>query len=99
MYKSVLIKPYVMSEKADRLSEQLGKYVFIVSMDANKIEIRNAVEDMYGVTVEKVNTMIMPSKRRSRFTRSGLLAGKTKKRKKAVITLAEGESIDFYENV
>ena len=98
MAKQILIKP-IISEKAELLSEDLGKYSFVVDKSANKIEIRNAVEEMYSVTVEDVNTMIMPAKLKSRFTRSGVLKGRKSAYKKAVVTLAEGEEIDLYGEV
>ena len=94
----ILIKPLI-SEKAMFQMENLGKYSFVVNPKANKIQIRNAVEDMYGVTVESVNTSILPRKTRSRFTRSGVLKGKTKLTKKAVVSLVEGDTIDFFESV
>lgn len=98
MAKTILIKP-VLTEKAEMLSEGLSKYSFVVSKDANKIEVRNAVEEMYGVTVDSVNTMIMPGKRKSRMTRSGMQTGKVSGYKKAVVTLADGEEIDFFGDI
>ena len=94
----ILIKPLI-SEKAMFQMENLEKYSFVVNPKANKIQIKNAVEDMYGVTVEAVNTSILPRKTRSRFTRAGVLKGKTKLVKKAIISLAEGDKIDFFEAV
>lgn len=82
-----------------KLSESLGKYGFLVHKKANKVEIKNAVEDMYGVSVESVNTIIMPSKKRSRYTKTGILQGKTKSIKKAIVTLVEGDTIDFFEDI
>lgn len=96
--KNILVKPLV-TEKTTKLMERLHQYAFVVNLDANKIEIKDAVEEMYGVTVERVNTSIRPRKQRTRFTKSGVISGKTKLIKKAIVTLAEGESIDFYENV
>lgn len=95
MAKEILIKP-IISEKAEILSEDLGKYSFIVHRKANKIEIRKAVEDMYNVQVESVNTMVMPAKVKNRTTRSGILQGRVPAYKKAVVTLAEGDTIDFF---
>lgn len=93
--KNILIKPLI-NEKSEVLSEELGKYTFIVDKKANKVEIRKAVEAMYGVDVQAVNTMIMPAKERSRFTRTGVMKGRTSVYKKAIITLEEGEEINFY---
>jgi len=95
MAKEILIKP-IISEKAELLTEDLNKYSFIVNRKANKIEIRKAVEGMYNVQVESVNTMVMPAKLKSRTTRSGILQGRVPAYKKAVVTLVEGEEIDFF---
>ena len=81
------------------LGEDMNKYGFLVHKDANKIQIKQAVEKMYGVSVESVNTMRYGGKMKSRFTKSGVITGKTKSYKKAIITLAEGEAIDFYSNI
>ncbi len=96
--RNILIRP-IISEKMDRQVEKLGKYGFFVDVKANKIQIKNAIEDMYGVTVESVNTIIMPRKNKFRYTRSGILRGKTKLVKKAIVTLEEGDQINFYESV
>jgi len=94
----VLKKPLI-TEKSTRLSEELGQYVFVVDINASKPEIKKAVETYYdGVKVRKVNTMIMPSKPKGRFTRSGYQGGRSKIWKKAIITLKEGE-IDFFEEI
>jgi large subunit ribosomal protein L23 len=98
MAKTILIKPLI-TEKAEMLSEQQGRYTFVVAKEVNKLEIKKAVEDMYQVTVESVNTMIMPAKAKSRSTRSGILQGRKSAFKKAVVTLAEGEEIDFYGDI
>lgn len=94
---TVLKKPLV-TEKVSALNEK-GKYGFLVDKDANKVEIRNAVEKMYGVTVEKVATMKYAGKTKSRYTKSRVITGKTPSFKKAIVTLAEGEVIDFYGNI
>jgi large subunit ribosomal protein L23 len=94
---SVLKKPLV-TEKVSALNEK-GKYGFIVAIDANKVEIKNAVEKQYGVTVEKVNTMRVMGKQKSRYTKTGVLEGSKPNYKKAIVTLASGEVIDFYSNV
>ena len=95
---SILIKPLI-TEKVTEQGDDYNKYGFIVNKKANKIQIRNAVEEMYGVTVESVNTMRYRGKQRSRYTRSGLIKGKENSFKKAIVTLAEGDSIDFYSNI
>jgi large subunit ribosomal protein L23 len=94
---SVLKKPLV-TEKVSALNEK-GKYGFIVDIEANKVEIKKAVEKQYGVTVESVNTMRMMGKKKSRFTKTGVLTGRKPNFKKAIVTLAEGDLIDFYSNV
>jgi large subunit ribosomal protein L23 len=94
---SVLKKPLV-TEKVSAMNEK-GRYGFIVDMNANKVEIKKAVEKQYGVTVESVNTMRVMGKFKVRFTKSGVLAGRKPNYKKAIVTLAVGEVIDFYSNV
>ncbi|WKZ60073.1 MAG: 50S ribosomal protein L23 [Cyclobacteriaceae bacterium] len=94
---SVLKKPLV-TEKVSALNEK-GKYGFIVDIEANKVEIKQAVEKQYGVTVEKVNTMRVMGKQKSRYTKAGVLTGRKPNYKKAIVTLAAGEVIDFYSNV
>jgi large subunit ribosomal protein L23 len=79
--------------------EKLSRYGFIVSKTANKLQIKKAVKDLYGVEVEEVNTMNYAGKYKSRYTKSGLLAGRTNSFKKAIVTLAKGETIDFYSNI
>ena len=81
------------------LGEDLNRYGFLVHKDANKIQIKKAVEKMYGVSVESVNTMRYGGKQKSRYTKSGIVTGKTRSYKKAIITLAEGETIDFFSNI
>ncbi len=92
------IKPIV-TEKATGLTEKLNKYTFRVSPEANKYQIKSLVEELYGVKVVSVNTMIVRGKNKSRYTKSGLLRGKTSSYKKAIVTIAEGETIDFYSNI
>ena len=98
MAKTVLVKPLI-TEKSEMLSEERGQYTFIVNKDCNKIEIKKAVEDMYQVTVERVNTIIMPAKAKNRSTRSGILMGRKPSFKKAIVTLSEGEEIDFFGDI
>lgn len=94
---SVLKKPLV-TEKVSALNES-GKYGFIVDEKANKVEIKKAVEEMYGVTVEDVNTMRYQGKLKSRYTKSRIISGRTNSFKKAIVTVAEGEVIDFYSGI
>ncbi|WP_035335927.1 50S ribosomal protein L23 [Dokdonia sp. PRO95] len=95
---SILIKP-VITEKATKDSEELNRFTFEVSMRTNKVEIKKAVEAAYGVSVEKVRTMNVRPDRKSRHTKSGVLTGKTNAIKKAIVQLAEGDTIDFYNNI
>ncbi|UII34806.1 50S ribosomal protein L23 [Fulvivirga ulvae] len=94
---SVLIKPLV-TEKVSALNEK-GKYGFVVNRKANKVEIKKAVEKMYGVTVEDVNTMNYLGKSKSRYTKSRVVSGRTPSYKKAIVTVADGEVIDFYSEI
>lgn len=93
----ILRRPLV-TEKISALNEK-GTYGFIVDIDANKVEIKNAVEKMYGVNVERVNTVTVMGKFKSRYTKAGVLAGRKPNYKKAIVKLAQGEVIDFYSNV
>ena len=94
----ILIKPIV-TEKMSAQGEDMNRYGFVVHKKANKIQIKEAIEKTYGVAVESVNTMRYGGKIKSRYTRSGLVSGKRSSYKKAIVTLAEGESIDFYSNI
>ncbi len=94
---SILKKPLV-TEKVSSLNEK-GKYGFVVDATANKVEIKKAVEKQYGVNVERVNTMNVMGKLKTRYTKAGVLSGRKPSYKKAIVTLAEGEVIDFYSNV
>ena len=95
---SVIIRP-VITEKLSRLQEEAAKYTFEVAMKATKPEIKKEVEAVYpGVEVAKVNTLIMPSKPKGRYTRSGYQAGRTKTWKKAIVTVKKGE-IDFFAEI
>jgi large subunit ribosomal protein L23 len=91
----VLIKP-ILSEKANKQSEIMNRYTFVVDRKANKLEIKKAVEQFYGVQVEDVNTAVMPSKLKSKYTKAGYIVGRKPAKKKAVVTVAEGETIDIY---
>jgi large subunit ribosomal protein L23 len=94
---SILKRPLV-TEKVSALNEK-GKYGFIVDAEANKVEIKQAVEKQYGVNVAKVNTIKVMGKLKTRYTKAGVLSGRRPNYKKAIVTLAEGEVIDFYSNV
>ena len=94
----VLIKP-VITEKMTGISEKLHQYGFIVDVRANKIQIKKAVEDMYGVTVKTVNTLRYAGKTKSRYTKKGFVSGRGDAFKKAIITIGEGQIIDFYSNI
>ncbi len=94
----ISIKPIV-TEKASKLTEKLNRYTFSVSPEANKYQIKALVENLYGVKVIRVNTINVRAKNKSRWTKSGLLRGKTAAWKKALVTLAEGQTIDFYSNI
>jgi large subunit ribosomal protein L23 len=94
----VLIKP-ILSEKADKQSEKMNRYTFIVDRKANKLEIKKAVEQFYGVQVEDVNTLVMPSKLKAKYTKAGFIVGRKPAKKKALVTVAEGETIDLYGTI
>ncbi|MBQ8736773.1 MAG: 50S ribosomal protein L23 [Bacteroidaceae bacterium] len=94
-----IIKPLV-TEKMTAITEKQGnKFGFIVRPDANKIEIRKEVEAKYNVNVVSVNTMNYAGKRKSRYTKTGVIKGRTNAFKKAIVTLRDGETIDFYSNI
>ena len=94
----ILVKPLV-TEKMTAQAERFNRYGFVVDRRATKPQIKMAVESLYDVSVESVNTMIYGGKMKSRFTKGGVISGKTKSYKKAIITLGKGESIDFYSNI
>jgi len=94
-----IIKKPVITEKMTDQSEKFNRFAFVVDRKANKIEIKKAVEDMYDVVVDSVRTMVCIGKKRVRGTKSGMVVGKTATYKKAIVTLAEGDSIDFYSNI
>ena len=96
--KTILVKP-IITEKAETLSEQLNQYSFVVDKSANKIEIKKAVESMYSVNVASVNTIVVPAKAKNRNTRSGIVKGFTGGFKKAIVTLADNEEIDFFGDI
>ncbi|HAK11986.1 MAG: 50S ribosomal protein L23 [Chitinophagaceae bacterium] len=94
----ILIKP-ILTEKANAQQESLRKYAFKVARKANKLEIKKAVEDFYGVSVVDVNTSVVPGKNKTRYTKAGFLKGQKPAYKKALVTVAEGETIDLYANI
>ena len=96
--KDVLKKPLI-TEKMNAVSEKFNRAGFIVDRRANKVEIKQAVKLMYGVEPIDVNTSVLPGKAKSRYTKSGFTKGNTSARKKAIVTLAEGDSIDFFNNI
>lgn len=94
-----IIKPIV-TEKMTKITEKLpNRYGFIVSPEANKLQIKQEVEARYNVTVEDVNTMKYAGKRSARYTKAGLIKGQKSAFKKAIVTLKKGEEIDFYSNI
>lgn len=94
----VLIKP-ILTEKANAQQEKLRRYAFKVNRKANKLEIKKAVEDFYGVNVVDVNTAVAPGKNKTRYTKAGFIQGMKPAYKKAYVTVAEGEAIDLYANI
>ena len=94
----ISIKP-IITERATKLSEKRNCYTFRVSPDANKYQIKTLVEQLYGVKVASVNTAVMRGKNKSRWTKSGLLRGKTAAWKKAYVTVANGDTIEFFSNI
>ena len=94
----IIYKP-VITEKMTAKGEDLNQYGFIVDKRANKLQIKGEVETLYGVEVLSVNTMNYSGKRKSRNTKSGVISGKTNAFKKAIVTLQEGETIDFFSNI
>ncbi len=94
----ILVKP-IITEKMTTLAETLNRYGFVVNRNANKVQIRQAVEAMYGVKVDSVNTQQYVGKVKSRNTTRGLAVGRVNRSKKAFVTLKSGEVIDFYANL
>ncbi|RIH65134.1 50S ribosomal protein L23 [Mariniphaga sediminis] len=94
----ILVKPLV-TEKMNEQAERFNRYGFIVDKKATKPQIKKAVEGLYNVTVDSVNTIVYGGKVKSRYTKSGVITGRTAAYKKAIVTLAEGDSIDFYSNI
>lgn len=94
----IILKP-IITEKMTETGEKLNRYGFFVQKKANKLQIKKAVEQLYGVQVKEVNTMNYAGKIKARGTRSGYTFGRTAAFKKAIVTLAQGETIDFYSNI
>jgi len=97
--KMEILKKPILTEKATGLTEKLNRYAFQVDPKANKLQIKDAIQKMYGVTIEAVNTLVVSGKVKSRGTKAGVVSGRTPKYKKAIVTLKEGEVIDFYSNI
>lgn len=95
---NILIKP-IITEKATKDSEEKNRYGFVVANQANKIEIKAAVESAYNVSVTKVRTINVRPDRKTKYTKTGVVSGKTNAYKKAIVQVAEGEIIDFYNNI
>ena len=95
----IIIKKPVITEKMTAISETLNRYAFIVDVRANKLQIKQAVQDLYGVQVAAVNTMRYDGKLKSRYTKAGVISGRRDAFKKAIVTLAKGETIDFFSNI
>lgn len=95
---SIIIKPIV-TEKVTKESEVSNRFGFVVDKKANKVEIKKAVEAAYGVNVVAINTMNVRPDRSTKYTKSGLISGKTNSYKKAIVQVQEGETIDFYNSI
>ena len=95
---SVIIKP-IITEKMTAQADKLNRYGFIVDKRADKLQIRKEIEELYGVSVDSVNTIRYAGKRKSRYTKAGFVEGRTNAYKKALVTLKEGNSIDFFSNI
>ena len=96
--EDILIKP-VVTEKSNATQEKMNRFTFVVDKDANKLQIKEAIEKMYGVSVDKVRTHLIPAKAKVRYTKSGVASGRKPSYKKAIVSLVEGDTIDFYENI
>lgn len=94
----ILIRP-VITEKATADSEDNNRFAFVVHKEANKIEIKKAIEEIYGVNVENIRTMLIPGKKKSRYTKTGVVSGSTGMYKKAIVEVRSGETIDLYSNI
>jgi large subunit ribosomal protein L23 len=95
---SIIIKPIV-TEKVTKEGELFNRFGFVVDKRANKIQIKKAIEAAYGVKIVQINTMNVRPDRSTKYTKSGLITGKTNAYKKAIVQVQEGETIDFYNNI
>lgn len=96
---SILKRPIITEKTADFAEKGLSKYGFEVGLSASKNQIKSEVERVYEVEVENVRTMVVRGKRRTRFTKKGIIHGKSSNYKKAIVTLKEGNEIDFYKHI
>ena len=94
----IIIRPLV-TEKMTDITETSNRFGFVVRPEANKLQIKREIEALYNVTVADVNTMKYKGKSKTRYTRAGIISGKTSAYKKAIVTLKEGDTIDFYSNI
>ncbi|HAD97809.1 MAG TPA: 50S ribosomal protein L23 [Cryomorphaceae bacterium] len=94
----ILIRP-VITEKATTDSEDNNRFAFVVDKKANKIEIKNAIEELYGVHIDNIRTMVVPGKRKMRYTKNGVVSGNSGSYKKAIVEVRSGETIDLYSNI
>lgn len=99
MKLSEVLKKPIVTEKSNKLTDKRNIYAFRVDRKANKLEIKRAIEGFYGVTVKDVNTVVVPGKAKTKFTKAGFISGRKSAYKKAYITVAEGETIDLYANI
>jgi large subunit ribosomal protein L23 len=95
---SIIVKP-IITEKITKDGEIFNRFGFVVDKKANKVQIKKAIEATYGVTVVNVNTMNVRPDRTTKYTKSGLISGKSNAYKKAIVQVQEGETIDFYNNI
>jgi large subunit ribosomal protein L23 len=93
------LKKPILTEKASALTEKSNRFTFKVEPKANKLQIKSAIEKMYGVNILAINTMVVNGKLKSRNTKGGLVSGRSPKYKKAIVTLKDGETIDYYANI
>lgn len=94
-----IVKPLVTEKMTNITEKQPNRYGFVVRPEANKLQIKNEVEAQYNVTVVDVNTMVYAGKRSSRYTKAGLIRGQKNSYKKAIVTVKDGDMIDFYSNI
>ena len=95
----MFLKKPILTEKASALTEKSNRFTFKVEPKANKLQIKAAIEKMYGVNIVALNTMVVVGKMKSRNTKGGIVSGRSPKFKKAIVTLKDGETIDYYANI